>query len=263
MAKRRRGPTLLEVLPHDMRRPSDRRTGYPVSAPPPVSAGDDERLEMGTPFGWLSPGQVVRLPVGYILIVAAGVVILAVAAFYIGFDLGDRAGMRKAQELNRTYGPTTIDPLVDDYIDPVGAAATPGGADGGTVGDPSREDEPTTAADAEDGAAETSSPAEPAPVGTTLERVEGLNYWILTSYLTPAEGERLIAFLGEHGVPARAYENPGTEFVQVWALRGFTREELRSPAAPAFEQQLRRLGRLWKNERGGTDDLATMYKKKY
>jgi hypothetical protein len=256
---------LLEVLPHDMRRPSDQRTGLPVSAPPPIAAGDGERLEISSPFGWLSPGQVVRLPVGYILLAAAGVIILAVAVFYIGYEVGGRAERLDAEERYRRYGsPAATDPLVvDDFIDPVGAAASQGDAGDRETPTPPNTDEGARTTDVGEETAATPTPVRNDPVATDLERVRGLNYWIVTSFATPDEGERLIQFLAESGIPARAFPNPESEFVQVWVMRGFTREELRTPAAPAFQQQLRRLGRIWKNERGGADDLATMYQKKY
>ncbi len=262
MSKRRRGPTLLEVLPHDMRRPSDQRTGLPVSAPPPIAAGDGERLEISSPFGWLSPGQVVRLPVGYILIAAAGVIILAAAVFYIGLEMGARAERLDAEERYRRYGsPTATDPLVDEVVDPVGAAAASRGAAGDreTTTPPST-DQGTRSADAGEEAGETTPPVRNDPADGSLERVRGLNYWIV-SRTHAEEGERLIAYLRDNGIAARAF--PDGEFVQIWVMRGFSREELRTAAAPAFEQRLRRLGRVWKNERDGADDLATMYQKKY
>ncbi len=263
MARRRRGPTLLEVLPSDMRRGGRHRVGYAQSTPPPVQAGDDEPIEMSRPLGWLSPGQVVRLPVGYLLIAAAGMVILAVAVFLIGYQTGGRAERLRAEERIRTYGPPTTDPLAGGFVDPAGSAADLGaGAGDASASTPGErtDTQPAVESTARDGA---SSPP-PGPQNrpqSTPQRVRGLNYWIV-SYTTPEEGERLVQFFAEHGLPARAYPASGGN-VQVWVLRGYTAEERRSAEADAFERRLRQLGRIWKSERGGTDNLDTMWPKKY
>jgi hypothetical protein len=256
---------LLEVLPSDMRRGSRSRVGYSPSTPPPVETGHDEPIETASPLGWLSPGQVVRMPVGYLLIAAAGVLILVVAVFYVGYETGGRAEKVEAERRLREYGAPTNDPLVEGFVDPVGSAADIPGAGGAEPGsDTTRQAQPTeTAGRDEPDDAQSRQPAErrrtAAPA--TPERVKGLNYWIV-SYTTPEEGERLVDFFAEHGIPAKAYPASGGN-VQVWVLRGFSREELRTNAADEFKLRLRRLGRIWKSERGGTDDLDTMWLNKY
>lgn len=258
MAKRH-GNTLLEVLPPHMRtnRSDGRRVGAPTAQPPSVQG--DDRVLLSNPLGWLSPGRTIRLPVGYVFIAAAVVIFIGVASYLFGYKIGRERGQTEQAQLLARYG----SPVADDPLNLVN----------GTDPNPPRSATPVTPAEGRNGTADTAgdahgaTPAVDAPDGasTTSEntprRERGLNYWIVASYPSDA-ARRLADFLESQGVASEVVpvDNAAS---QVWALPGFSRELLRSSEARSFEQRLRRLGRIWKNEHRGGDDLGSMYLKKY
>ncbi len=81
---------------------------------------------------------------------------------------------------------------------------------------------------------------------------------------SPEHAQRLIEFLGEHGVEAAAVPGHNAGLAKVVAMRAFTAEQTRSPQREAYEQYLRRLGRAWKARNGNKgDDLRLMYLELY
>lgn len=251
MAKKRRGPTLLEVMPPDMRKGQMGRIRYSTAAirqQPPVASPDEDRLELSRPWGWLSPGQAIRVPVGYIFIAAAAVVILAVAVFYIGYSSGDKAAVERLKRQEKIYGPPITDPVVDNLQPPV-------------LGKENKEQPPETnkTAAAPQPSEKQDQPEKPATELTT-ERVPGLNYYIVASAYPMKEAQRLVEFLRANKVPAAVF---GDRYPQVWVLKGFTREQFRNGEAAKYKKYLLHLGRIWKSEQNGSDSLDTMYPKKY
>ena len=51
--------------------------------------------------------------------------------------------------------------------------------------------------------------------------------------------------------------------VQVFALKGFTDEQLAAQEHLAHENELRKLGKRWKNSHGGATDFSAMRPEKY
>lgn len=102
------------------------------------------------------------------------------------------------------------------------------------------------------------TPVGAARPGGIPTRQPGLNYMVLAT-LPEEEAQTLAAFLREHGVDAGAFARHNGRSFQVIALRGFSREQLAGPAKMEFEKELRRLGRVWKDQKNGATNLADMY----
>lgn len=95
-------------------------------------------------------------------------------------------------------------------------------------------------------------------------RQPGLNYFRLMlvpdDYRTDAE--RAQAFLVSHGIDSQLISVKNGRFWKLVVLHGFSSPRT-DPAAQALNDQLRRLGRLWKSEHKGATDWADLYPEKY
>jgi len=177
--------------------------------------------------GWWAKAQqpmVVRLPSGLAVVVIGAVLSVIVLTYWVGQTRGHHQAQKQRQA---------------DHTAWQGSTATAGGQ---AVALPllnSRISEARLAP----------SRSEPA---RSSEREVGLNYFVLAHY-PQADARRLVEFLRDKGVQAAAYRAQNKKFFQVIALRGFAKDGLYSQQRQAFEEQLRQLGRAWKEQRKGPD----------
>ena len=89
---RRNGPTLYEAMSR---------------VPPPSAAGDGEDssdhmqdMDRPNPSPLLTPGRVVRVPVGYVWIAMGGLILLAVLAYMYGFSRGSSQAQADASRIS-------------------------------------------------------------------------------------------------------------------------------------------------------------------
>ncbi len=208
MAARRNSRALYELV-------SDRATPVP-GAPRRPTISEPAEDDGGGVLRLLSPGRVLRIPIGYLLFAVAGAIVLVIAAYVIGYDQREREYDRQAaRELASAFEGMEDPARARDR----GATATADGANA------------IAGTDGGGGAAVTPRP-EPAPTGSTLPNVwlvgegvpdprePGLNYFVLASTIPRAEAERLARFVGERGIgvvvlPRRAGNG------QVTPRRGF------------------------------------------
>lgn len=99
----------------------------------------------------------------------------------------------------------------------------------------------------------------------TDPRVKGQRYYTLATYSVNKEAYLvpLLEYLWSQGVEAAAINGHNSGFFQVVALQGFTRDEINSKAHKQYEETLRRIGRKWKAEGGGDDNLQGLYLQEY
>lgn len=100
---------------------------------------------------------------------------------------------------------------------------------------------------------------------TTDPREKGQRYYTLATYSVNKETYLmpLLEYLWSQGVEAAAINGHNSGFFQVVALQGFTRDEINSKAHKQYEETLRRIGRKWKAEGGGDDNLQGLYLQEY
>ena len=100
---------------------------------------------------------------------------------------------------------------------------------------------------------------------TTDPREKGQRYFVLATYSVNKETYLmpLLEYLWSQGVEAAAINGHNSGFFQVVALQGFTRDEINSKAHKQYEETLRRIGRKWKAEGGGDDNLQGLYLLEY
>jgi hypothetical protein len=96
-------------------------------------------------------------------------------------------------------------------------------------------------------------------------REKGKRYYTLATYSVNKEAYLmpLLQYLWSQGVEAAAINSHNSGFFQVVALQGFTREEINQKAHRQYEETLRRIGRKWKAEGGGDDNLQGLYLQEY
>lgn len=97
--------------------------------------------------------------------------------------------------------------------------------------------------------------------GKTDSREKGLRYYILATYSVNKEEYMtpLLEYLWSQGVEAGAFNAHNSGYFQVIALQGFSKDEINAGGHKKYEDTLRRIGRLWKAEGGGDDNLSGMY----
>lgn len=95
-------------------------------------------------------------------------------------------------------------------------------------------------------------------------RQPGLNYFRLVQLpnSSRAAGDRIVAFLADHGVDAAMIPVNNGRSYKLMALKGFDRP-LSDPQAKAYQQKLLALGRKWKDELGGSTNWSDMIAEKY
>lgn len=96
-------------------------------------------------------------------------------------------------------------------------------------------------------------------------REKGKRYYTLATYSVTKEQYLmpLLEYLWSQGVEAAAINGHNSGFFQVVALQGFSREEINQKAHKQYEDVLRRIGRKWKAEGGGDDNLQGLYLQEY
>ncbi len=187
----------------------------------------------------------IRLPRGYLVLVALAVLVLIVLAYWVGHSRGHRAGvasMTPADPVEPLLAQENPAPPPDFLaVNPGGSGQGPGPA-GASTNPASRR-----------GAA--------AGAGTDPRR-EGMNYFVLAHY-PRSEAQRLSDFLGRGGVETFIAASHNAGLFQVLALEGFSRDEIKSERRTRLEQRLRQLGREWKEQHKGAGDLSDLFLSRY
>lgn len=222
MTRFRNNPPPFEVMKGG---PPIRSTGTgpsePVAEPlPSASSGKHDSW-----WARVQQPMVVRLPSGLAVVLIGAFLSVIVLAYWVGQTRGHRQAEKQLQA---------------DHTASQGASATI--ANGQSAALPFLNNRVSEAGLVR-------SRSESARSG---EREVGLNYFILAHY-PEADARRLVEFLRETGVEVAAYRAHNKRFFQVVALHGFAKDDLYSQQRKAFEEQLRQLGRAWKEQRQGPD----------
>ena len=240
MSPRKQGPVLFELV-----RDSPRSTS---GGPGPVAT------DTGGSGGMLNwAGRTVRVPAGYIFVVAAVIATAGILGYVIGFGRAEQVYDDKARQ-QAQLGADVTDPLDSGPVEinltaPQPEAPALQSRLSGAAGDATDRDT-------------SSRSTNPAQTGRDeSSRQPGLNYYVLVRDL-PAEGDRLVAWLDTRGIPALTEPVSGG-LVKVIVLQGFERGQASSARALSYKQHLRELGARWKREHGGSSDFSDLYLEKY
>lgn len=213
----------------------------------------------------LSPGYVLRVPAGYLLIAVAVVVLLLAIAYMLGARHAKSAAEAEFAEYMRdtlNAGEGAWDPLQDRTlatptpqappIVPIDASASPGGAGGdGGAGAPER------------------TGGQTAPTGGSSRRGMGpiesdprqAGLWYMVIAETRREGAtRLAEFCRADGLEAYVVRAQNGRF-RVIVLPGLSGAS--DPARADLGKRIQAVGRRWKSQRRGATDLGDAYPLRY
>ena len=219
MARKGSQPALYELMGEDRDQPAEAPPRQPPEPRPT----------------WLSPGRTLRLPVGYLWLGAAGLVVVLGAAFLAGYRRGHSEAQTVAQrDWLATHQPAL--PLPPPEVAPPPPLPPP------------------AAVEAADGPDE---PVAPAAWGEILSdpRVAGLNYFVLI-HTTMDNAATLAEFCRERGVEAYVVKAKNVSLYRVIALPGYARGERPSQRVRALEHRIEEVARQWKLQINPKDDLA-------
>ncbi|MDY7109737.1 MAG: hypothetical protein SYC29_13965 [Planctomycetota bacterium] len=250
MAKRSGRTPLYELI---KRRgdPAERR----AEPPRPGEAPPDEENRR-----WLAPGRTIRVPIGYLLLALAGVLLLLAIVYMLGYWRGgqDTRAEYDARYLESRAGGDAArrarDPLTEPGAEETGAdaarPASPSAApeDGGAPADDSRADETGL----------TRPRSAWGPVESDPRRA---GRWYLVLAETQPEGaRRLAAYCREAGLEAYvvvSHNNPARRCVIV--LPGLASDAMSDPRERPLREQVYRVGDAWQATHRGERNLRDAY----
>lgn len=242
MSRDRNTPALYEVFGRASQAPVRPHAVEvaPVFKPPRVQVESIAPEPSPLPAGPVSP-RLIRLPVGYVYVGLAAVVLLIVGSYFVGVSRG------KAQALAGSGGEDPP-PLINDPTLQTNRGAA------GTVPDP-RTGSPEGREAA--GASRSSEP-QPAPTGRRVldrdTRRSGLNYVVVERF-DPAEAWAVKEFLKRNGIDVLVLADNNPALLQVVTAEGF-QGWASNTAAQALDKRLGDLGRQWKAREGGSKDFS-------
>lgn len=245
MARKHVHPALYEII-----RSREERTTVGVPAGPAAPAGAGEPVPVQS-------SNLLRVPVGFVWLGGAGVLLALVAAYMTGYSLGERAeGKRRAQLLEDRLaaqldqglvadplaGADGMPPLIDPAPPPAPDDARRGGASGGAA---------------------TPGGGAPARVATTDPRVAGHYYFVL-AHPDPERAPELVTFLRSNGLDAHVVPDHNGTLRKVIVLPGYASPaERSSEAIKQLEARIRTVGLKWKSVARGNTDLGDYFPEPY
>ena len=221
-----------------------------VSSPTPPPVAEE------TEGSWLSPGRMLRIQVGYLLLAVAFATALIVVAYSFGYKQAQEVVSQQYQQdlLMNTPAIGTLqtnDPLMGAVVEyPSTTGFSP-------VQDTPQE-EPAFRESAQ--AVPESSPGWGAIFSDPREN--GYNYFILIE--TSQEGaRRVVRFCRENGLETYAIARKNGRLYRVIAVPGFKSSQRSGNEIRVLESLIHRVGDKWKREQSGTTDFRDKYPSLY
>ncbi len=239
--------------------------GSTVGKPVDHAGGDDVSTGVAAPGAGRSTMVTLRLPRGFAVLLVGLFLCVMVLAFWVGSSWGQRRAIEQTQIENTmtALGGRTLPPPRDNMgLTPTPMAPSPSPAPGPLPSPPQTQRNQT----------QLTPPSSPIPAGPAVVvqgsqrdvRQPGLNYFTANLVgATQDEAGAVVEFLWQEGVEAQAIKLHNRRLFQLIALRGFSREELGSPACKAYERQLQQLGRQWKTMNPRRIDFSGIYPARY
>lgn len=218
----------------------------------------------------ISPGQALRIPIGFLFLAAFLVLAALFGTYVVAFNNGRSAAQREfdpyTTQADRDNQSTVNDPLNKQITggstgsrNPLANQTGQGPANGRGQSNPAggntrhnpNSDEQTRHADANTARAVMVTSRSDDP------RQPGLNYPIV-AFLSRDAAEDVARYLAANGISAARLPPNSRGNCSVVVLRGFTNPRS-DPAADAFERDLKALGRLYKAEHNGPTNFSDLW----
>ncbi len=252
MAKDRNTPALFEVFGRTPTAPSQpHRIDVPTPLPPPPRV-HVESIAPDTapaPAGPSSP-RIIRLPIGYIYVGLAVVVLLIVGSYFVGVSRGRQQALAPVEETGGR--PPINDPTLNQPNPRESGASTtqpPGNSSPGAANRTNTTPQ--------------GNPAPVGPTGRTLDRdtrQSGLNYIIVERFDAP-EAWAVKEFLKRNGIDVLVLaDNNNRSLLQVVTAQGF-KGWASDSAAQSLYRKIQQLGSQWKAREGGSKDFSQSFPK--
>ncbi len=248
-SKRSTLPALYELMGARGRSSPPATRKRVVSSPPPPVAEETEG-------SWLSPGRMLHIQVGYLLLAVALATALIVVAYSFGYKQAQEVvGKQYQQDL--LMNTAAIDTLQTN--DPLmGAVVEYPSTTGFSPVQDTPQAEPTFRENAQ--ASPESSPGWGAIFSDP--RQNGYNYFILIE--TSQEGaRRVVRFCRENGLETYAIVRKNGRMYRVIAVPGFKSSDRSGNEIRVLESLIHRVGDKWKREQSGTTDFRDKYPSLY
>jgi len=213
---------------------------------PPLRSGTS--LEVAG--SWLSPGRAIRLPVGYVLLGSALLIVILSLAYGIGYKGGQRAGQAKYQQdlVASAQGISdgtlrSLDPLTDPPPKTSKQAANP-----------SNSSRSNSNANVRSAPASSWGPVIP----KEEPRKKGLRYFILMS-TTEQGAVRLAEFCRANGLETYVIKGKNSDLRRVIAFPGFALADRSSSQVKALESLIESIDVKWKQAEKNSRGLQGFY----
>lgn len=245
MAKDRNTPALFEVFGRMNATPSHPVEVAPTFTPPRVHVESIAPEADPAPIGPSSP-RIIRLPIGYIYVALAVVVVAIVGSYFVGVSRGRQQALQPVEDAGNQ--PPINDPTLN--------AGNGGGSNLGTSPPlDNRKVTPNPAPGNNPGP--TANPGPTTPGRRTLDRdtrQAGLNYIIIERF-EPDEAWAVKEFLKRNGIDVLVLKDNNPALLQVVTAEGF-RGWSSNAAAQALDLKLEQLGRQWRSRERGSKDFS-------
>lgn len=245
MAKDRNTPALFEVFGRASSTPAHPVEVAPTFTPPRVHVESIAPETAPAPAGPSSP-RIIRLPIGYIYVASAVVVVAIVGSYFVGVSRGHQQALQPVEDVGNQL------PISDPTLNPSNGANATLGSNPPVE---SRNVSPDPASG--NNASPAANPGTTAPGRRTLDRdtrQAGLNYIIIERF-EPDEAWAVKEFLKRNGIDVLVLKDNNPALLQVVTAEGF-RGWSSNSAAQALDQRLEQLGRQWRSRERGSKDFS-------
>ncbi len=236
MAKRRTNPALYELI--------QARQGNRAAAPTPDPEPTAVAPTTSESIGWFSPGRTIRLPVGYLFLAAAGLILLGVFAYMFGYQHGERATELQFGDLADRTGAI---PSAQIAQDPMATDSRAGG------GSPRSATYGPAVRRSSTGSMVTNAgrwgPIQSDP------REAGLNYFILI-HTQRENAIKLANFCRNESLEAYVVKAKNMNQYQVIVLPGYRKGARELEQIRDLERRIKAVTRMWKLRINPRDDLS-------
>lgn len=204
------------------------------------------------PIRWLAPGRSIRVPIGYLFLTLAFIVVLAAGAYMFGYTRGKEDEASRRAELMAHE--MELAALAAQQGGRGSAGSQPGTSQAGTGATGSSGVRPGTPGGAGSDRPAPTSPAGWGPIDSD-PRQPGLNYFYLVQKTTKAGATSVAEFCRAEGLEAYVVPaNNGRDF-DVFVAPGHTPDDRPSTGVKSLESKISEIKIKWK-ARFGRDEIG-------
>ncbi len=236
--KRRGNPALYELIQSR----SASRAVPPLPEPEPAASSPPPPT--GESIKWLSPGRTIRVPIGYLFLAAAALILVVVFVYMFGYQRGERASQLEFGDLAGRTGPARSHEIAQD---PMARDSGPG------VGSARFADREPYAVRSNTGSAVGNRDLWGAIQSDPREA--GLNYFILI-HTQRANAVKLAKFCRAESLEAYVVKARNMDQYQVIVLPGYRKGAREHAQITALERSIKEVTRKWKLRVNSRDDLS-------